>query len=696
MKTLLDEIWLTFDELTSIGVTEKTIKMGVLRKSSIWQSIKDPEDKRKTLIRYATMSPKWKEEVKYSLCAGLEPWEWKEHKEQEKLYKEKLTKQDELSGILEMTCEKGYTKQMHLYPGYQDTQLKCLCRAAGIVEAVATWYLRKEIPFRDYGPAKLASEWINRHLEYFHFKYIPRASRQLLDKVKEFAVDQKALNEVIRVPRAGNENGARYKAAKWWQELAIYWTVDDRAYTQSQIFRKIRLVAGRDGRQCPSESTVRQLIAANEHITAEYNSDLNNKRLQRHRQKMPLARAMFSDDCWQMDGTQVQFMGHLTGKRTDNGRAEVKALYLVTVRDVYSGAYLGYWYGYAEREHAYRSALKMAVDMTGCLPYELRYDQFPGSNSANWKAIEGSKDEIGLLQKYGVKMTKTSKSSGKAHAERGFYTLQQVFESESRVYIGQGIKSSLPYARPTEKYIARTQREFLQNGWNFEQAVVEHMGIIATYNSTPMSNYSKKYAHLTQSPMFLYENGKDESGKKIEPLQIADLFWNARNVGIRQGCIEFTHKGKPYQYYVGPDEFDLLEYERKGVQLTVRHDPFDLSCIMVFNKDGVFLAELKYQEKIQTFGKYADFEASAQWKQGQKAISEKKKRKLSEYALSDETAALLPLSVDKATHNDALTRYAEQHARDWREPEPSVKKGKIQTLGQLSDSDIEDLFLNQI
>lgn len=699
MKILFGEVWLSFGDLIDIGIKEVTIKMGASRKSPSWKTIKDPEDKRKILICYSTLAPKYKKEIINEMCGGFEPILWLESQKEIKLNAEQQEFKDSLQDRLKSACDRDYIKKAFHYPGIDNPQLKCLCRAAAVLEETVKWYNQKGISFKDHAPVKIVAKWLKENMEeYFPIKYIPTYHLNLMEKVKAYAIESKPLNEIIYLPRTGNDNRSSHKIEKWWKEVAIYHRVKGKNLTQAQIYRKIDEMAVRVKNECPSESTVRQFLYKNEHLTVQHHSDLNNKRFQRHRSSVPLSRAMYSDDCWEMDGTQVQFIGHLTGNKGKSGKSETKSLYVIAVRDVYSGAYLGYWYGYSESEHAYRSALKMAVEITGRLPYELRYDQFPGSTSAGWKYLAGEKGIPGALEKHGVKITKTSKSSGKANAERGFYTLQQVFEAEKEQYIGHGIKSSLAHARPTEQYIARTLKTFLNNGWDFDKAWQAHSAVIAAYNQTPMCKYSRKYADLTQSPWDLYQGGIDEAGRAVSPIEISELFWNARSEGIRNNRIEFTDRGKKYRYYIGADEMELLEYQRKNVVLTIRHDPFDFSKIMVFDgKNGAFLAELTEQADIQTYGKNADWESVAKFKEKDKALNDRKKKALSEYDLSEETAVLLPMNTEKIVYNDALTRHAHQNAGEWMPKKKVSKPAKnLINTGFDDDFDVDEYVRSQM
>jgi hypothetical protein len=690
MQRLDGEIWLTVDDLTDAGVNADTIYFGIKTNSPRWQAIPDPEDRRRRLVRYATLADKYQEQVKAALCGGLEPEEWLVMQAEQAKAADALGTRDSLLDKVEDICTDGYKKYLHLYRGVTTRQQRCLSRAAGIVDVAGRWYQAQGLPWRSYEPVNEIAAWVSAHLdEFFPLKYCPTNPTRLKEKIVAHWVDGQPLEAVITMPRSGNDNRATKKKETWWQAVAIHLKQTGRLQNDRAVYRKIRQVAAIDGKECPSESTIGNFLRETRSLTADRQYDLNNKGRQRHRSSMPLARPMFADDCWEMDGTRVQIAAHKTGD------GQLKSLYIVAVRDVYSGAYLGYWYGYAESENAYRSALKMAVDITGRLPHELRYDQFPGSTSAGWKYLAGEKDKhgntisVGELERQGVTLTKTSSAVGKAHAERAFYTLQQVFESEHRGYVGQGIKSGTMNARPTETYIARTWKKMLNEGWDFDTAWMDHAEIIAAYNHTLYSEYSKKYANLDQSPWQLYENG-ESSGRAVGMLEVSELFWNARREGIRNNRIEFIDRGTRYRYDIQAEDYELIyTYQKPNIKLIVRHDPWDFSTVMVFNEAGEFLAQIREQKDIQLMGKNPDWKAAAEWKQNAAAIEERKKAKLADYELPDEMALLLPTVASKARHNDAQKEYALSNAGSWATPSESGKGTKAQSGKVSPDVEID-------
>jgi hypothetical protein len=63
MKLINNEVWLCFDDLVNVGISENTLKSHKLRGASGWDFAADPADKRKVLVRWATLKPKYRDMV---------------------------------------------------------------------------------------------------------------------------------------------------------------------------------------------------------------------------------------------------------------------------------------------------------------------------------------------------------------------------------------------------------------------------------------------------------------------------------------------------------------------------------------------------------------------------------------------------------------------------------------------------------
>lgn len=690
MHTLQNEIWLEFKELLDVGISEKTLKMGFLRNSPKWQSIKDPTDGRKRLIRYSTLGESYKEAVRAELCGGLEPSEWVVMLKEQAKQDEQLGKRAALVDNLEDMCQESYRRYMHLYRGSETRQQRYLSRSAGIIVVLSEWYKVNGIDWKSYEPVKQAAAWIEQNkTEFFPKNGLPTHPTRLKEKVLSYAVEGMKLNEVVSLHRTGNENRATKKNEMWWQSTAVTLHTSGRNMTMSAITRKVYDLSLMMDNEAPSETTVRNLLKQTNFITADKRMDLNNKHLHRQRASMPIADALFPGACWEMDGTRVQLAPH----QTKDG---LKFLYVIGCRDVYSGAWLGWHFATSESGHAYRMALKMAVNLTGRVPYELRYDRFPGHNTQEIEHL------FGELENLGVKLTITSKATGKAKTERGFYTLQQVFESDHLAYWGQGIRSTTATAHPTEAYRYQVSRELKNSGWDFDAAWMAECGVIAAYNHTPLSRYSRKHPKLHLSPWELYQNAESEAeGRRIEVYEIADLFWATRQEGIRNRCIKMIIKGQTYRYdLIENEHYNVLSrYQAKDVKLTVKYDPADLGKIMLFDASGNFLCEVAEQESIQLYGSDAQWNKAAEWKEKNKAIDVRRRSELDKYLeqLPAEAAALMPTKLSKKVSEDAQTAYLLNNADDWNLIGASEKKSKakVPVMSNLDDIDLDKWVRDQ-
>lgn len=689
MYILQGEVWLTYKNLLDSGVALDTIKTGIKRKSKIWTAIKDPSDGRVKLIKYATLGESYKEAVRAELCGGLEPDEWLVMEKEQAKQDEGLGKQAALIDKVINVCEEDYKRYLHLYRGTDTSQQKVLSRAAGVIVVLDAWYKANNISWKSYEPVKQVADWVIKNQdEYFYKKYLPTNPTRLKEKVLAYAVEGVKLNEVIALPRSGNENRVSHKNEMWWKADAIQLATSGRNMTQSAITRKLRDIAAIDGVEAPSESTIRTFLRDTNFITADKRMDLNNRHLQRHRPSMPLKRAMNPGDCWEMDGTRVQLAPHLS-------KDGLKFLYVVVCRDVYSGAYLGWHFATSESGHAYRMALKMAVNFTGRVPYELRHDKFPGYNTDEIKHL------FGELDKMGVKLTVTSSAVGKASTERAFYTLQQVFESEHLAYWGQGIRSSTATAHPTEAYRYQVSRELKNSGWDFDAAWMAECGVIAAYNHTPVSRYSRKNPTLHSSPWELYQNAvSDATGRAVEVYEIAGLFWATKKLGIRNRRITMTVNGNDYFYdLLDADHYEILaRYQRPNTKLTVKYEQQDLSKIMLFDENDDFLAEVTEQESIQLYGPGAQWNKAAEWKEKNKAVDARRKQELNDYLqhLPAEAAAMMPTKLSKHVSEDAQTAYLLQNAGEWiADKGPKKKAEKAASVIINDDFDLDAYAQNQ-
>lgn len=661
MRLLNGEIWVSYSELTQVGVKPNTLNLGINRGSGRWQSVKDPDDGRSRIFRYSSLGNAYKDLVRQRLCGNLEPAEFIALKESAE-----APVVISLSDRLQAVCEQGYFQYLPLYRdlvGLTDKQLRSLARTAGCLDEIIRWRKENNVAPRSYEGLEEAARFMADASDYFPKYGLPTNAVRLKPYVKAVEVEGKTVAEAVRPRNLGNANRAKFSNDPWWQAVAVHLRASGRNLAGQAIIRKMNELAPLIGKEAPSDTTVRNFFKGIEHLTGG-RWDLGSRHLARYRSSMPMSLAMYANDCWMMDGTRVQLGPH----QTPDGKAGF--LYVVVVMDVYSGAYLGWHFSYSESGHAYRMALKMAVTLTGSLPYELRHDRFPGHNREEMENLFED------LKHRGVKLTKTSVATGKARVERAFYTLQQVFESEHFAYIGQGIRSSTAFARPTEAYLKAVLKECRAQKWDFDAVWMAECQILDNYNSTPLNKYSTR--KLDISPLGLYEAETERpNSRPVELWDLADLFWPKRLEGIRNNKITLTVSGQKFTYELGSEHYTLLSrYQRKDVKVRVAYQLSDLSEVMVYDSEtGEYLGTVRQFGAIQTYGPDAEWDRVADYKADQKAIAAKRKAEADQYLqhLPAEAAMLLPTSLPKAELESAQSSYLLATAGEWK-AETDLKK----------------------
>ena len=660
MQLLLDEIWVTTVDLATCGVSMSTVYNGIMDKSSYWQTINNPSNKAEKLIRYSSLKPKYQELLKTKLWGGFEPREWLElgAKTEGNFWEYEET----LLERIEAVVAKGYERYMAMYWAQKRSaeQVRVLARAAAVIEEIGNWYVEKGIDWRNSKLIGEVAQWLKENEKrYFYLKYLPTHPVRLKEKVLERWVEGAALHEVITVPREGNQNSEKFCSDK--ELISACYQLRSMGYnmTDAAIRRKIQLLCQTTGKEVPSDSwfgrffaqtEVKRLTAAGRYGAKDY------RRAGFYKGYVPGASsgALFAGDCWEMDGTRVNMLAHRGADGKD------RPLYVVAVRDVMSGDVLGYSFGYAEDRWMVTAALRMAVECTGYLPYELRHDRFPGWETDEWKELSSK------LERHGTKLTVAYSPRAKQGIERWFGTLQSVFMAETKYYYGEGIRSTRTYNHRSAETLLRISKELVRDGWNLTAAWQATERCIEAYRSTQLCYYSRKHATLDKSPLELHEESEKPHVKVLERQEIVELFWLTKTLGIRNDMVRMTVAKQEYIYPIF--ERSILLHHR---ELMVRYNEYDPSEVWVFDqKDGLFLGVLHEQEKVMLYGPNAEHDKLGKLKASLKAIEEADAADLEGYiaagAPADEAVMLMPTGRDKGEVESAQSQYLNE-TMAWRE-----------------------------
>jgi hypothetical protein len=626
MKIIGGEIYVTLEQVCdACGLSYSALRVMLTRGSVHWQTAKDPEDLRRTLILYKVMLPKYRKLISNFYCQGLEPAEWLCHFERSR---------EAETGIVDTikTAYHNHASYLRYYASAQGADerktqktRKYLARAASCMAAIHIYYNQNNLSLSDRKPIKEVSEYLTEEKDILFpkgYSYMKCSVRHIHEALKQLAAGT-PIDEVITQPRIGNENRLGEDHAYIKGAVARMLT-SGKNPTVADIVRKVQFLAAREEKRKPSVSTIYNYVAEMRNITTLQRYGSDTKAAAALRFSIPTAKAMYSGDCWEMDGTRVQLQPFTVETHNNASVSKIQYLYIVAVRDVYSGAFLGWSFGLSESFSMYSDALKMATTLAGYLPHELRHDRFPGHNSDQCERL------FEALRDKGCKLTKTSVASGKVHLERAFGTLQGVFESDRHTWVGQGIKSSRNYARPTADYLARVHKSLKSDGFGWEDAWRQENEVVMTYNYTPLSIYSKRYRSITQSPIELHDNDTERPNViPVESWDISELFWATRKVSIRNYAVSVEVNRKQYTYMLTDEKYYNIIREHSAV--LVRFDTSDMSEVMLFDSlYGTFLNTVQVFEAPQLYGANPEYGKLAAEKAKQKALKQRLNAELAE------------------------------------------------------------------
>ena len=528
----------------------------------------------------------------------------------------------DLENVVETALKSDYIAYMPLYSGL--SKAKELAQAASIMQSCLGYIEDSEIDMKKNAFFILLAEILTQK----DVKYLPQNHRRLKQKFIELVGgnqvtdDSEAITdvtEIIKMPRLGNSN-----AQKITDEEIKAWAMILRAkpqnYTNAHIIRQVQLMCQLHEKTTPSESWFAKLFASHETKSLTASGRFGNSRHgQRYRAYNPIERPLFAGDCWEMDGSRIQFISWKE-KDEKTGKTKEKFLYVVVVRDVYSGAILGCCFCINESRYAYAMALKMAVENAGYLPYELVTDKFPGHNTEEWQLTQKR------IEKLGTKVTVTAKAEGKATTERWFGTLQTVFFQQSQYFYGEGIKSSRAFAHREADMLVKLRQVAHKEGWNFDNAIKEAESCLKAYNTTALSYYSRKYAKIEQSPLELHEKS-EKSGTMISQWQTAYALMLQKKVQVRNQMLKTQIEGTEYMYDIPPSVVDKFE------SVLISYDLENLDKVWLFCPETEkYLGEANTKALVKRYGKDANFSGLQEGKKRAKDIAETRKEALKEYS----------------------------------------------------------------
>lgn len=575
---------------------------------------------------------------------------------------------------------------IEFYTQENPVQMKSLARACAVLDFLLDVY--GEYP----ETSNQLFQDMSVILKSMGLRYIPHHPIKLKEKFLEVIEGGVPIVELIKLPRKGNKNAELYndpEVFSWVMQLRIM----DANFSNAYIVRKVTEMCQLTGKKCPSDRWFGSKIfeiPENQYIAGTYRFG-SSRKSNIYNGYMPKKNALYAGDCWEMDATRYNVVGHLVekvNKKTGEITKKERFVMVVAVRDVHSGDVLGYSFAYSESHVCYEQALKMAVQNTGYLPFEIITDRFPGHNTPQMQ------DLFARMTALGTRVEFSHNPNEKARLERWFRTFQSIFEMDSKWFYGEGIQSRAAYAHRSPEYIARIKKEAKREGWNFETTVDTASTSIERYRITPLSNYSRKHKDIDRSPAELHDQSEKPNVVWVRNRTISMLFDLKKELKLRHdGQIYTEILGIPHHYMVAAENFGIIS-QQFNETVIVSYSLSNLSKIYLWKKHGhllSYLCEAARFDEPQLYGPNKEYGIVAKYQERSRKIEQKKEKMLQEM-VGEEYGMLGPFTEKDKANSFEDNYTAGINPVNLQEAfEPAIKKA---SGAELTPEEMADLIIN--
>lgn len=290
-----------------------------------------------------------------------------------------------------------------------------------------------------------------------------------------------------------------------------------------------------------------------------------------HSTKLPSLR----DSLWYSDGTKLNYY-----YQDENGKMQTCQVY--EVFDTYSEVFIGYHISNSEDFEAQYQAFKMALQVAGHKPYEIKFD-----NQGGTKKLEAQS----FLGKLARLTTRTAPYNGKSKTiENAFSRFQQQFLKQDWFFTGQNIQA--------KKIESKANMEFILANKSNLPTLKE---IKETYRKRRQEWNEAPHPKTGQPRLEMYLNSVNPATSEVQLWDMIDMFWITREKEITCTAygLQITHKGTDYNYMVyGADSMPDIDWLSENIdkKFVVKYDPDDLTMIQLYENTPLGLRRVTMAE----------------------------------------------------------------------------------------------------
>ncbi|WP_169336013.1 kinase [Flavobacterium rivuli] len=267
------------------------------------------------------------------------------------------------------------------------------------------------------------------------------------------------------------------------------------------------------------------------------------------------------DGLWYSDGTKLNYY-----YQDDKGKMQTCQVY--EVFDVYSEVFLGYHISNSEDFEAQYMAYKMAAQIAGHKPYEIKYD-----NQGGTKTLESQS----FLGKLGRLCTNTRPYNGKSKTiESAFGRFQAEYLKKDWFFTGQNVTTKKLESKPNMEFVLRNT------------AKLPTLDKIKEVYAQRRREWNEAPHHATGvSKIEMYLNSQNPGTPELRLWDMINMFWIERKDPVTCTAYGITYTDKKVKYtYMVYDDNNLpdLVWLRNNIdkKFVIKYDPDDRSTIQLY------------------------------------------------------------------------------------------------------------------